>query len=229
MAITMTADEVAASYKEVMGHELGGIFNELRNQTISLHWNWSEYVELFGSTPERVGLLNKSAGSFFYIVQNALWRDTLLHICRLTDAAKTTGKANLSIRCLPDLVDFEKAPRAEELVQIAVDRSEFARDWRNRRLSHYDLQVALGRAAEPLAPASREHVREAVAALGELINYLNLQYRGSTTIFDLPETGGSAKSLLYVLREGIESEHARRKRIRSGVATSDDFIPRGAV
>jgi hypothetical protein len=214
MAITMTADEVAASYKEVMGHELGGIFHELRNQTISLYWNWSEYVELFGSTPERVDILNKAAGSFFFIVQNALWRDYLLHICRLTDAAKTTGKANLSIRCLPDLVDLEKG---------------FARDWRNRRLSHYDLQVALGRAAEPLAPASREHVREAITALGELVNYLSLQYRGSTTIFDLPESGGSAKSLLYVLREGIEAECARRNRIRSGVATNDDFIPRGAV
>jgi hypothetical protein len=229
MAITMTADEVAASYIEVMGHELGGIFHELRNQTISLHWNWSEYVELFGSTPERVDILNKSAGSFFFIVQNALWRDTLLHICRLTDAAKTTGKANLSIRCLPDLVDLEKAPRTKQLVQMAVGRSGFARDWRNRRLSHYDLQVALGRAAEPLAPASREHVREAIAALGELVNYLNLQYRGSTTIFDLPESGGSAKSLLYVLREGIEAEYARRNRIRSGVATNDDIIPRGAV
>ena len=229
MAITMTADEVAASYKEVMGHELGGIFHELRNQTISLYWNWSEYVELFGSTPERVDILNKAAGSFFFIVQNALWRDYLLHICRLTDAAKTTGKANLSIRCLPDLVDLEKAPRTKELVQIAVDRSEFARDWRNRRLSHYDLQVALGRAAEPLAPASREHVQEAITALGELVNYLSLQYRGSTTVFDLPESGGSAKSLLYVLREGIEAECARRNRIRSGVATNDDFIPRGAV
>jgi len=229
MAITMTADEVAASYKEVMGHELGGIFHELRNQTISLYWNWSEYVELFGSTSERVDILNKAAGSFFFIVQNALWRDTLLHVCRLTDAAKTTGKANLSIRCLPDLVDLEKAPRTKELVQMAVDRSGFARDWRNRRLSHYDLQVALGRAAEPLAPASREHVREAITALGELVNYLSLQYRGSTTIFDLPESGGSAKSLLYVLREGIEAECARRNRIRSGVATNDDFIPRGAV
>lgn len=229
MAITMTADEVAASYKEVMGHELGGIFHELRNQTISLYWNWSEYVELFGSTPERVDILNKAAGSFFFIVQNALWRDSLLHICRLTDAAKTTGKANLSIRCLPDLVDLEKAPRTKELVQMAVDRSEFARDWRNRRLSHYDLQVALGRAAEPLAPASREHVREAITALGEQVNYLSLQYRGSTTIFDLPESGGSAKSLLYVLREGIEAECARRNRIRSGVATNDDNIPRGAV
>jgi hypothetical protein len=229
MAITMTADEVTASYKEVMGHELGGIFHELRNQTISLYWNWSEYVELFGSTSARVDILNKAAGSFFFIVQNALWRDTLLHVCRLTDAAKTTGKANLSIRCLPDLVDLEKAPRTKELVQMAVDRSEFARDWRNRRLSHYDLQVALGRAAEPLAPASREHVREAITALGELVNYLSLQYRGSTTIFDLPESGGSAKSLLYVLREGIEAECARRNRIRSGVATNDDFIPRGAV
>jgi hypothetical protein len=229
MAITMTAEEVAASYKEVMGHELGGIFYELRNQTISLYWNWSEYVELFGSTPERVDILNKAAGSFFYIVQTALWRDTLLHICRLTDPAKTIGKANLSIRCLPDLVGRDKAPRAEELVQTAVVRSEFARDWRNRRLSHYDLQVALGRAAEPLAPASREHVREAVAALGELMNYLDLQYRGRTTIFDLSDSNGGAKSLLYVLREGVEADHARRQRIRSGVATNDDFTPRGAV
>jgi hypothetical protein len=212
-----------------MGDKLGGIFYELRNQVIILHWNWSEYVELFGSKPERVDILNKAAGSFFYLVQRVLFSDTLLHICKLTDRTKTNGKSNLGICLLSDLVDHKMARRVEKLVQRALDRSEFAKDLRNRLLSHFDLDVALGTAVKPLAPANLAHVRKVIAALCELINYVDIKYCGSTFSFDLVDYRGSAKSLISVLREGINADTMRRERIRSGEETNDDVIPPGGV
>jgi hypothetical protein len=89
-------------------------------------------------------------------------------------------------------VDSKTAPKTIELAQAAVDHSNFARDWRNRRLSHYDLQVAQARSDEPLALASREHVRQAIPALDEAINYIDPQYIGHTTIFGLADLRGNA-------------------------------------
>jgi hypothetical protein len=59
---------------------------------------WGEYVELFGTKPSRIDLRNRAAGGFFRVVQDGLWEDVLLHVARLTDAPRSGGRANLTIR-----------------------------------------------------------------------------------------------------------------------------------
>lgn len=213
MGNTQSAKEIAEIYRKEMGPDLGPIFYEIRNQTISLHWNWAEYLELFGTSSDRVALLNKAAGTCFLVIHNALWNDALLHICRLTDPSESGNKPNLTIRRLLAVVDREITPRIEELVDKVVDLAEFARDWRNRWLSHLDLRLALGNVTKPLAPASRGSVKKVLSALVELLNYIELQYYGATTIYDLPDGKGNANSLLYLLREGIDEEEKRRERL----------------
>lgn len=98
-------DEVKQRYVTSMGKELGQLFHLLWNECVWLHWKWSEYATLYGSKSERVDLLNQAAPAFFKIVQDAMWEDILLHICRLTDPPKSRrGKHTLTLRRLPDLV-----------------------------------------------------------------------------------------------------------------------------
>ena len=66
----LSAKEIETTYRDAMGSELGKIFYELRKQTILLHWNWAEYSELFGKSPERVDTLNRAASSCFRLFQN---------------------------------------------------------------------------------------------------------------------------------------------------------------
>jgi hypothetical protein len=98
VATERTAEEAKAHYISVMGQPLGEVYASLWQELALLHRNWNEYVELFGSKPSRVELLNRAAGSFFRAVQDALWEQTLLHIARLTDPPASVGKSNLSIR-----------------------------------------------------------------------------------------------------------------------------------
>ena len=63
-----------------MGPELARPFCRLSNECQWLHWKWGEYITLFGSKSERIDLLNAAAASFFWIVQDSLWENILLHI-----------------------------------------------------------------------------------------------------------------------------------------------------
>jgi hypothetical protein len=72
---------------------------------------------------------------FFYILQDTLWDDALLHIALLTDPIEMSGKRNLTIKALPELCEEDKLrARVTELVAQAVSASAFARDWRNRHI-----------------------------------------------------------------------------------------------
>lgn len=97
-----TPDKSKDANVVAMGEELGLLYSALWQQVAGLHHKWEQFVVLFGTKESRVQLLNASAGQFFRVVQDTLRGDTLLHIARLTDSAKSAGKSNLSIRRLPD-------------------------------------------------------------------------------------------------------------------------------
>lgn len=221
-----TADQAKAKNCSVMGAELGEIYSELWQQLCALHRKWGEYVALYGTNPQRVELLNETAPAFFRTVQDCLWEDTLLHIARITDSPSTYGKENLSFLRIPSLVpDPHHCAQLKVLVEKAVSATAFARDWRNRRLAHRDLMLALNRPTEPLAATSRAHVNDALLALGEVLNLLSDHYLKSTTVFEFAAepTAGGASTLLYYLRAGKNAEHQRRERLKNGTFTKEDL------
>jgi hypothetical protein len=93
-------------------------------------------------------------------------------------------------------------------------------------ISHRDLHLALGRGADPLKPASREKVHEALKSLAETLNAVAAHYLETTTFFESePDVGGS-ENLLYVLDDGLKAMHARRERLTAGTAAPEDWKPR---
>ena len=157
-------------------------------------------------------------------VQDILWEDVLLHLARLTDSPRSMGKANLSVRHLAALlVSSPINIKAKSLAAAALDACEFARDWRNRRLAHRDLNLALGQSVLPLAPASRAAVNASLIALEELLNAVSMHYLDSTTIFALSPGAADAVSLLYLLRDGLQFRADRLARMKRGEHRPDDF------
>jgi len=150
-----------------------------------------------------------------------------MHIARLTDPPKTAGKENLSIqRILVEEPDESLKKALEEKIEIAKNKSEFCRDWRNRRIAHLDLQLAIEDGINPLLPASREAVKEALGAIVDVLNIVTLHYKDSTTIFDVPNGYGGGESLLYVIDDGLKMDKEREARIQSGNFKDSDFEPR---
>ncbi|SRR6266571_2593078 len=221
-----TPEEVEQQYVDSMGAELGRVFHELGNECSWLHWKWGEYVTLFGSKPERIDLLNAASGAFFRIVQDCLWEDTLLHIARLTDPPESAGnKKNLTLQRLPPLVVPEVRAKVDALLQDCLAKSEFARDWRKRHIAHRDLQLALSENARPLAHASRQTVRQSIESIATLLNGVESHYLHSEVAYEFTSPLPNAESLLYVLRDGIEVDRQRRKRLESGNIEPEDLYP----
>ena len=153
MGTQRTDEEIKQHHIESLGKELGSLYNELHNELEWLYMKWNEYVELFGTKPSRINLLNEAASGFFWIVNDTLWESIILHIARLTDPPQSAGKHNLTVQCLPVLIEDEKvSDHVKELIDIAGEKSDFCRDWRNRHLAHRDLKLAIGEGAEHTGP-----------------------------------------------------------------------------
>jgi hypothetical protein len=221
---TRTAEEARAHNVSVMGKAVGDVYSALWQELALINRNWNEYVALYGTKPSRVELLNRAAPSFFRVVQDALWEQTVLHIARLTDPAVSFGKPNLSIQRLLAVIDRDdiKATVAPK-VEVALTAAVFARDWRNRRIAHRDLAVALYTNAQPIAPASRAMVREAIDRLADVLNAVSLKYMDSESAFDGTWYPGGAVSLLHIVNDGLETRHQRNDRIKRGEASVEDF------
>ena len=227
MATHRTAEEVKQHHVEQMGEDLGSLFHVLWNEVAWLYGKWGEYVELFGTKPSRIDLMNKAAPRFFKVVQNSLWEDTLLHVARLTDPPKSAGKHNLTIQRLPSLVAGEKVEASViKLTEIAIEKADFCRDWRNRHIAHRDLQLAMDEGVEPLKPASRAKVKDALEGIAGVLNAVSQHYMDSTIMFEGIPSSRGVVSLLYVLDDGLQAENERRKRIKAGDYRPDDYKAR---
>jgi hypothetical protein len=226
---TQNADEAKNANVAKMGNELGELYSALWQDVANLHFDWREYVELFGAKSTRIDLMNETAPHFFRLVQDRLWETTLLHLARLTDSAESPGKGgertNLTIKALPELIDdAEFKDRLIKLIDDAMKLTGFARDWRNRRIAHRDLKLVLEQSTAPLADASRQDVKKALSAIATVLNEVAGHYTASHTAFDFGGPLGGAVSLLYVLGFGLRARDERSKRLMAGKQTAEDLI-----
>ncbi len=231
---------------KIMGEELGSVFNKLYDEVLRLLSKWSEYVELFGKSKSRIDLLNNAAPWFFYIVQNTMYDETLLHICRLTESEESyRGKyKHLTIQNLTKLINkkeskgFEgkeldakkkeiakKIQPLKNLIEKATEKAKPARDWRDREIAHKDFKLNIEKGAEPLMPVSRKIVQDALEAITNVLKEVyDLYFAPFTKLrFDVPTKDGGALSLLYLIDDGLKADEERRRNINY---PSDDFKPR---
>jgi hypothetical protein len=217
-----TADESKSENIARMGVELGELYSALWQEVAWVHAKWAEYVELFGTNPERIELLNNTAPQFFRVVEDSLWEDILLHLSRLTDSPRSMGKDNLSVRRLPLITSLKSSSvPIDALVAAALVATDFTRDWRNRKLAHGDLGLALGLPVQPLAPASRLAVKDALQSLVVVLNAISQKYLNSQTMFQLH--GANATSMLHTMRDGLRFASEKRNRVINGDTRPDDL------
>ena len=220
-----TAAEAKSERIAKMGEPLGPIYDSLWQELAWLHKKWGEYVALYGTKSSRLDLINEAAPVFFRIVQDTFWEDVLLHMARLTDSPKSLGKSNLTFRLLGEYVkDGETKAKVECLMSNAIFATEFCRDWRNRRMAHQDLHLALEKEGDPLKPASREKVGKALQALAAVLNAVSHHYLGFTTHFEHETVAGGAVSLLHVLQDGLNAAANHRARLENGIYDPNDFV-----
>lgn len=218
-----TYEEARQEYERSMGPELGTLYHLLWNQCALLHLHWDEYVELFGKDQEQFDVMNGVAPGFFKSVQDALWEGILLHLCRFADPAVVAHRKTLSLDALLKCPASKKVTLLPALVEDARKKIKFAQDWRNRSIAHLDLDYAIERSAKPLAPATRVHVREALHAIKEALQSVDLHFTGSGLGFGGTSWNWGGSRLLGELRLMAQLRREREERMDLGKGTTDDF------
>jgi AbiU2 len=225
MRVERNADEARAEYVAKMGKDLGEVFHALSSELTWVHWRWKQYRILFGEKPTRIDLLNECAPHFFYIVQSVLFEDTLLGITRLVERSEMRDKSNLTVQKFPDLVKKDLKDDVLKLVNKAKESAGFAFDWRNRRIAHHDLDLALDRNARVLEPATRQKVEDSLLALRNVLDRIEIHYCNKTTAYNFSVTPGDAEDLLYVLRDGLQHRRDKDEGLERGEITAGDLEP----
>ena len=170
------SDELKRDRQEKLGKKFGGIFHGVSCDWANGLVRLNEYKALFD--PAHIKFISTFSGPFMRDVQQLFWRDLVLHITRLTDpVASGKGKKkkeNITVLGLTDCCDDLKLrARVKSFADTAEENAQFARAWRDKRISHSDLNLEIDPDAKSLAPAtlaSAQSVLDAVHAALDAIS-----------------------------------------------------------
>ena len=221
-----SAEEIEQEHLQALGPSLGPLYHALFNEVTWLHMKWLEYRKLYAQSQERIDLLDETAGFFFQIIQNVLWKDILLHIARLTDPPEQMRFKNLTLLGLPaSVADPCLAGELRKLVEDARSQSQFAREWRNKRIAHKDLSQAIDDKATPLPGVSRANIEQALASFRGILNRLHASYLGGEVAYERFSTNRDADALLHHLAVAARFEARQRQRLKEGRPLPEDLEP----
>jgi hypothetical protein len=186
------------------------LWEYLESEVTWLHGRWKIYRQLYGTSPERIDLLNKTASAFFYIVENTLFDGVVLALSRLTDPATKGSQDNAVLEQLlrqPEIMaDAALIARLTDRLQQLRDKCTEFRKIRNKRIGHNDLSIALK--ATSLPPVSREMVEGALLLLREFMNDVQQHFTGSVTAYEHFAMMSDGEALIYRLRQAQAYERA---------------------
>lgn len=220
----MTSDEMEKRNIATMGEALGKQYTVLFQEFAALNLYWKEFLELFGTNDKRIARLNQAAPGFFQMLQEQQFETNMSHLARLTDSPKSAGKENLTVRSLPDLVS-DPGLKAELKKHVAdvEQKTEFCRDWRNRRFAHHDLLLATqDNRAAPLEPATKEKIVAALQAISDTLNVMERFYYKGGCAFDVIAAHNGVNTLLHVLGFGIMARDKMMERIKKSDFSGGD-------
>jgi hypothetical protein len=164
----------------LMPDKVSAPFDVIKADVVNLHAKWTVYRQLFATSDADRAFL-ESAHNAFALIHESMVADIVMTLSRLSDPARQGRFANLSLGHLAlALVNVGHAELADEVRAKANSASLAcgeARKVRDKTLAHRDLDIALGGAAAGLPRLSRQKIEEALKAVRECLNEVELHFR----------------------------------------------------
>jgi hypothetical protein len=202
------------------------LWASLSADVVWLHGRWIIYRQLFGTNEARVQLLNETAGTLTWILQQLLLHDVQISLSKLGDPAGSGSRTNLTLRTL--LAGLEAAGELEIAAKVmplldAFDEScEKLRHRRNKWIAHSDLATKLISRATPLSGPSREEIEAALKALRNVMNAVELHYTESQIAYEHFVMNQDGEHLILALARA----KCYRELVTEGAIPRDDFRKR---
>lgn len=169
-----------------------------------VHAYWLVFEQLFRQSPSQIDLLNRSAGFFFLVVQDALATDIQLTLSKLADPAKTRENDNATVEHLLNEIGPFCAPKAASNLQRLCQRFKHAcapvRRRRNKLIAHSDRDIALSKVVAP-PNVTVAQINQALKALADFMNAVQAHFEDSETAYEhFGMRGAGADDLVSLLR-----------------------------
>lgn len=135
----------------------------LEKELVHTRLKWRVYRAFYDTNKERVELLNSVSGTTARIIQDALYDDVILSLCRSADPATSVGKSNNSFASLLGLLDsatfnLDLSTRIKQL----QDLCQPLRNRRNWHVAHSDSQAVFS--GDEMGLVSKREVNEVIEA-----------------------------------------------------------------
>ena len=210
-----TPEEVKADIVSKMPAGTGRLFYELDNSVSNLHLVWKNYRILYGTSPERIDLLNWSASTFFGLLDDILRSEVFMGIARLADPKQSVGKDTVSLeRLISDLKNHLDQNTYDKLVIMLNEFKLYCdpiKQLRNRTIAHEDLATALKYHPDPLPGISRAFIEGALLRIRNILNDIEFKFLGNTTYYQDIISQHDAESLIFALEGAKEHEKCRKE------------------
>lgn len=202
------------------------LWTTLDKEVVWLHGRWIIYRQLYGTTPERVDILNKSAGSFFNIFQDVLLHDVQLALSKLGDTAGSGTRTNLTLKALLKGLESAGEQAVASKLKPCVQKFEAAcvkvRHRRNKWIAHFDLTTMLNSDVSPRVGPSRAEIESALEALRDAMNSVSLHYTDTHIGYEHFSMIADGEALLQILMRGLRYKEL----VDDNTIPRDDFRKR---
>lgn len=201
-----------------LAEDVQPVFQDICQDLASLNGKWRLYLDLF-SGKETVALLNEMAMGAFQTVEEALRIDLTMSICRLSDPLRSSGQENLSLEVL--VQKLKHVPGLAALWQDFKSKCDPVRRYRNKRVGHNDLNVALKPHENPLPGVGRSVIEGILASAGRIVNHAYQAYVNGEMRFEALVLG-DGKALVFALKMAKQREDEERDRMLHGTSGDHD-------
>jgi AbiU2 len=204
--------------------EIHELWVTLKAEVVWLHGRWIIYRQLYGTSQEHIDVLNRSASTFFNVLQKSLLNDVQLSISKLGDPAGTGTRRNLTLSAL--LGELERIGEKSLVGKLSAAILSFdaactkLRHRRNKWIAHFDLNTMIGSKVAPLEGPSRDEIEAALDALREAMNCVELHYTESQTVYEQFVMNNDGRHLISTLEQGLRY----RDLVKEKVIAHDDLL-----
>jgi hypothetical protein len=205
----------------------GELVYEISRSVSILHMNWKDYRTLYGTSPERIELLNWAASTFFGLLDSILFNNIVLAIARLTDRAQTGSYTNASLERLVEALEPDLDAAMVDSLHKKLDKlTTFCkpiRERRNKALAHADLDTTLDYRSDPLPGISRADIEEALKQIRAFLNVIHVHFRKSAVGYEYVSFPFGGEDLIFHLENAQKYRENQDQEFRKkyGIKTDD--------
>jgi hypothetical protein len=182
----------------------GELAYELSRSITFLHLKWKLFRALYGTSQERIDLLNRTAPALFAFLDQIMFHDVVLAITRLTDPPGEGKRQNASlarlIMLLPSHVGAAELVGWRSELKLLNAAVEPLRDARNRYLAHDDLPSTLNHHPRSMPGASRAQVETTLKQIRDLFESIEEKFCGSHTPHESVDAQGGEQLIASLQR-----------------------------